>query len=198
MQHISITPGAIIGWTRRGPIRIQAGGSENAPEITPTAEGTPTDPAAPPAQETETDWKAEARKWEKRAKDNSTAAEQLEKYKAASMSEQEKAIEKARKEGESTATIAAAKRLARAEFKAAIAAKGLDLGDALELIDTAKFVDDKGEVDEDAIKKAVTRLAKIAAAKAPPGQSGGDFTGSGGTPQGRPASIHEAFARKQT
>jgi hypothetical protein len=44
--------------------------SEAAPEPTPTP--TP----APPAQET-TDWKAEARKWEERAKGNKTALDEL-------------------------------------------------------------------------------------------------------------------------
>ena len=38
-----------------------------------------------------TDWKAEARKWEKRAKGNQSAAEELEKLKAAQMTELEKA-----------------------------------------------------------------------------------------------------------
>lgn len=196
MQHLSTTPGAIIGWTRRGPIRIQAGGSENAPEAeTKPAEGVPTDPAAPPAQET--DWKAEARKWEQRAKANSGAVEELDKVKKASMSEAEKAIAKAKAEGLAEAAVTYGKRLAAAEFKAAIAAKGLDLGEALDLIDIVKFVNDKGDVDEDAIKKAVTRLAKIASKT--PGQSGGDFAGgTGQNGAGRPTSIREAYARKQT
>lgn len=39
----------------------------------------------------ETDWKAQSRKWEERAKANKEAAEELEKLKEAQMSEQEKA-----------------------------------------------------------------------------------------------------------
>lgn len=53
-------------------------------------------------QSTEPDWKAKyeemrqhSREWEKKAKDNQTAAEELEKLKAAQMSEQEKAIARA-------------------------------------------------------------------------------------------------------
>lgn len=42
-------------------------------------------------QEHVTDWKAEARKWEKRAKGNQSAAEELERLKASQMTELEKA-----------------------------------------------------------------------------------------------------------
>ncbi|MFI7532586.1 hypothetical protein [Streptosporangium sp. NPDC049376] len=195
MHYLPNTPGAIIGWTRRGPIRVQAGGSETVPEPAPT-DPAPTDPAPQPAQET--DWKVEARKWEKRAKENSSAAEELDKVRKASMTEIEKAVEKARKEGESTALVTAGRKLAAAKFETALARKGLDLGDAADLIDTAKFVDDKGDVDEAAIKKAVDRLAKLAP-KAP-SSSGGDFGGGNGSTgtNERPKSIREAYARAQT
>ncbi|MBG0830521.1 hypothetical protein HS041_22425 [Planomonospora sp. ID67723] len=175
--------------------------SENTPE--PTTQGTPpteqpaAPTAAPPAQETGTDWVAEARKWEKRAKENSKAAEELEKLKTEAMSEQEKAVAAARKEGETSAIVKAGQRVARAEFKAAVAAKGLDLGEALDLIDTTKFVDDKGDVDEAEIKKAVGKLAKVAAPKAP-SSSGGDFGGGNGggqTPKGLREQIAEAEAK---
>lgn len=190
-MHLHVTtPGAIIGYRRNGqPIRLIAGGSEPTPEPQPADGGQPPEnpptgqqpPADPPAQET--DWKAEARKWETRAKANSKAAEDLEKLKAASMSEQEKAVAKARQEGENAAMVAAGRKLAEAKFETALAKKGLDLGDAAELIDTSKFVDDKGDVDEQAIKQAVAKLAKLAP-KGPPSSSGGDFGGGngGGTP----------------
>lgn len=47
--------------------------------------------------EEETDWKAESRKWEARAKKNSAAAEELEKLKLAQMSEQEQLKARAEK-----------------------------------------------------------------------------------------------------
>ena len=56
-------------------------------DTTTTTEPT-TEPQEP--QGTDTDWKAEARKWEKRAKENSDAAAELAKLKAASMSDAEK------------------------------------------------------------------------------------------------------------
>jgi hypothetical protein len=49
--------------------------SEAAPEPTPTPAPTPTPTPAPPAQEP--DWKAEARKWEQRSKENKTALDDL-------------------------------------------------------------------------------------------------------------------------
>jgi hypothetical protein len=62
------------------------------------------EPAAPPAQETppetapeveETDWKAEARKWEQRAKENKSAADRLAELEDANKSEIQKASDKA-------------------------------------------------------------------------------------------------------
>ena len=47
------------------------------------------------SHETETDWKAESRKWEARAKKNSKAAEELERLKEAQLSELERANKRA-------------------------------------------------------------------------------------------------------
>lgn len=60
--------------------------TETAP--TPNVTATPQAPAAP-AQE-QTDWKAEARKWEDRAKENKTAAEKLAALEEASKTEEQK------------------------------------------------------------------------------------------------------------
>src|SRR6188768_4008774 len=65
-----------------------------APESTPTAVAAPApaatpEPPAVPAQET-TDWKSEARKWEDRAKENKSAAEELASIKEAQKTEQQK------------------------------------------------------------------------------------------------------------
>lgn len=49
------------------------------------------------AEVTETDWKAQARKWEKRAKENNAAADELAKLKEAQMTELEKATARADK-----------------------------------------------------------------------------------------------------
>lgn len=51
----------------------------------------------PQGEEETTDWKAEARKWEKYAKQNKDAAEELEKIKTERMSETEKMLARAEK-----------------------------------------------------------------------------------------------------
>lgn len=70
---------------------------------TDPAPGQPTPPAEPHGASGEpasaaadaTDWKAMARKWEKQAKENKAAADELAKLKEASMTEQELAAKKA-------------------------------------------------------------------------------------------------------
>jgi len=126
-----------------------------------------------------TDWKAEARKWEQRAKDNKTAADDLAALKASQMSDQEKAVADAEKKGRTSAAADYGLKLAGAEFRAAVAAAHIDLGEAAELIDVARFVADDGEVNVAAIKSAVTKLSKLAPAGGP-GRSGGDFGGGSG------------------
>lgn len=124
-----------------------------------------------------TDWKAEAKKWEKRSKDNHT---ELENLRAANMSDQEKAVSDAEKAGRTAAASEYGQRLAGAEFRAAVAAAGLDLGEAAELIDVNRFIGEDGEVNVAAIKSAVTKLSKLAPARGA-GRSGGDMGGGGGS-----------------
>lgn len=61
----------------------------------------------------ETDWKAEARKWEKYAKENASARKELDALKAAQMTEQERLVKRAedaeRQLAEANATIQHAK-----------------------------------------------------------------------------------------
>lgn len=122
-----------------------------------------------------TGWKAESRKWEKRAKDNHT---ELETLRQQNMSEQEKAVSEAEKKGRTAAASEYGLKLANAEFRAAVAAAGIDLGEAAELIDVGRFVGDDGEVNVAAIKSAVTKLSKLAPKGA--GRSGGDMSGGSG------------------
>ncbi|MFP8960029.1 hypothetical protein ACLIYP_05570 [Streptomyces nanhaiensis] len=127
----------------------------------------------------EPDWKALARQWEKRAKENKGAAAELEKLREQQMTEQERAVKEAEKAGRTAAAAEYGRRLAEAEFRAATAAAGVDLGDAAEFIDVGRFVGDDGEVNTAAIKSAVTRFAKLAGPRGP-GRSGGDMGGGAG------------------
>lgn len=153
--------------------------SDNVPEPTEPTEAEPQpEPEAPKAEET--DWKAMSRKWEQQAKKNSKAAEELEKLRAAAMSEQEKAVAEAKAAGAGEAARTFGSRLAAAELKATAAAKGVDLSSIGDLIDASRFVGDDGEVDTAAIGKAVEKLAKTFTG---PKRSGGDFGGGNGAGQ---------------
>lgn len=172
------------------------------PPADPPADPQTDPPADPPAQDT-TDWKAEARKWEARAKENGKAAKELEKTRQAGMSEAEKAIADAEAKGRTAAATDYGEKLAGAELRAAAAIKGVDLTALGDLIAVSKFVGEDGEVDTDAITKAVDRLAKVSPAKQPaPPRGSGDFPGGTGAGtriteaqlnQMSPAEITKAF-----
>lgn len=106
-------------------------------------------------------WKALARKHEQRAKENATAATELEKLREASATDQEKAIAAARREAAAEAAKGFGSKLAEAQFRVA-AAGVLDsdqLDGLLEVVDLGKFVDDNGDPNIDAINAAVSRVA---------------------------------------
>lgn len=99
---------------------------------------------APPARD-ETDWKAESRKWEQRAKENSKAAERLAEIENASKTEAQRAADaqKAAEERAVAAEARATRREIALEFK-------LDAKDA-RLLDSL--------TDEDAMRSLAERLA---------------------------------------
>lgn len=142
-----------------------------------------------------TDWKAHARQWEKRAKENAKAADELEKLKASQMSDQEKAVSEAEKRGRTAAAVEHGQQLASAKFEAAAANAGVKLdADTLGLINTRQFVGKDGTVDADAIQAAVRKLAKLAPKG--PGRSGADLGGgSGDTPPSVDKQIAEAQSK---
>lgn len=132
-------------------------------------------PAAP--TEDATDWKAEARKWEQRAKDNQKAARELEQQRQASMTEAERAVAEAEARGRAAAASDFGQRLARTEFAAAAARRNADFdaARALEFVDLARFVGDDGEPDAKAITAAVERLVPEPSNR-PPSFDGGART----------------------
>ena len=71
---------------------------QTANEVEPKPEAVDEQKAEPHGEaEKQTDWKAEARKWEQRAKENKAAADELEALKQAQMTEQEKMLARAEK-----------------------------------------------------------------------------------------------------
>jgi hypothetical protein len=190
--------------------------SDDGHPSAPAAPAAPAEPAsppeAPPANVTDqnddaadkggedTDWKKTSREWEKRAKANAKAAEELEQLKASQMSEQEKAVAAAKAEGHAEAMKTTGVKLAAAELKAAAKDKGVNLADLIsaDLIKVESFVNDKGDVDSKAIEKAVAAFAKVAPAPTP-GRSGAPIPGgSGGRPNTNPTLDSAVAARYGT
>lgn len=118
-------------------------------------------------QDDGTDWKAEARKHEKRAKDNAAAAKrareleaELNQYREASQSETEKAINAARREAEQQTAAKYQRQIATAEVRAAAGGKLQDPNDAVRLIDLDEFIAQDGTVDTSGINDAIAQLVK--------------------------------------
>lgn len=132
------------------------------------SEETSTEEQPAGAETDTTDWKAEARKWEERAKKDaekaktaSNAVKELEQLKASSMTEQEKLVEQARTEARSVALAEVGGRLVDASVRVAAAGRIPDetVGVLLQGLDRSKFLDDNGEVDEKSIAVFVDGIA---------------------------------------
>jgi hypothetical protein len=95
-------------------------------------------------------------------KEAKTHQRELEKLRTASLSEQERAVAEAKTTGAQEATLAAGKRLARAEIRAASASAGFDATDLLDDLDLSRFVGDDGEPDEKAIADRVKKWSAMA------------------------------------
>lgn len=89
------------------------------------------------------------------------AEERAEALASAQMSEQEKAVEAARKEASETSSSKYRTRIITSEIKAAAGGKLADPGDAVRLLDLNQFeLDDNDELDPQALEKAIAGLLK--------------------------------------
>lgn len=168
--------------------------TEAAPEATPAQEQPENEK---PAGEQEpksddTDWKAEARKWEQRAKENKQAAAELEKQRKASMTEADRAVAEAEERGRTSAAQEYGKRLATSEIRAVAADAGADMAGVFDYLDLSRFVGEDGEPDEKAIKAFVDGLPKKESG--PPSFDGGTRTPPP-APQGMTGLIRKAAGR---
>jgi hypothetical protein len=145
--------------------------SETATEAPAQEQPTTEQPTEQQPTEDSTDWKAEARKWEQRAKENKQAAAELEKQRQASMTEAERAVAEAEQKGRTAAAQEYGKRLATAEIRAVAADAGADLAGVFDYLDLARFVGEDGEPDAKAIKAFVGGLPSKSTA--PPSFDGG-------------------------
>lgn len=139
--------------------------SETEQVATPTGEaaGLAGAEAAAPAESQETDWVAEARKWEKRAKENASKLKEAEPR----LSEYDRLVAASKTEEERAKDAAAAaqarveqltNRAVMAEVKALAASSFADPTDASAFIDPKKYVTSDGDVDTEAIKADLSDL----------------------------------------
>jgi hypothetical protein len=141
-----------------------------------------------------TDWKAEARKHEKRAKQAAARAAKFEadakKAADAAKTDQEKALDKAREEARAEATAEAQKALRKERLTAAVArhaaGKFADVDDAIRLLDVEDddIFDDDGTVQTEPLKQALGDLLEAkphlaAGTGKPQGDAGGGKGNSG-------------------
>lgn len=159
---------------RHGDLRMEM--TDPTPDPTPDQAAQPNaDQATEPADTT--DWKAEARKWEQRAKENKAAAAEVEKARKAAMSESERAVAEAEERGRMAAVASYGERLARTEFVAEAAKRnpGFDAAAVLDDLNLARYIGEDGEPDSKAITAAVGRLIPEggSAAPQPPSFDGG-------------------------
>lgn len=166
--------------------------SESSTEAAPETETPAQEPAAEQPKQPEvdeTDWKAEARKWEQRAKENNSKAQEYEKQRKAAMTEAERAIAEAEERGRTAAVTDFGKRLATAEIRATAADAGADLAGVFEYLDLTRFVDENGEPNTKAIKTFVDGLPLKEAGKRSPRPDMNQGRQTGGT-----ASTADQFA----
>lgn len=104
-------------------------------------------------------WKALAKKHEGRAKENADAARELERIKAETMTETEKAVKAAREEGRVEARRETSTKLVAAEFRVVLAGRGVDADALLEGVDMSRFLTVDGDPDGAAIGAWVERIA---------------------------------------
>jgi hypothetical protein len=153
---------------------------EPTPATEPPAQEPNADPTATPAEPPkadETDWKAEARKWEARAKENGTKAQEFDKQRKAAMTDAERAVAEAEERGRTAAATEFGQELVRERFDALAGRRNpdFDTAKALEWVDLTKFLGEDGRPNPKAIEAAVERLVP-APASAPPSFDGGTRT----------------------
>lgn len=152
---------------------------EDPPKEDPPKQDPPKeDPPKQDPPKDDTDWKAESRKWEERAKANKTAADELEELKKKGMSEQERAVDEAKNAGRAEEREKAGARVVTLAVKAAAAERRVKVDGLLKRIDHKQFLTEDGEPDDKAIAEL---LDDVAPAKGGRQDLGQGARGGGGT-----------------
>lgn len=131
-----------------------------------TGDQPPADTGTPPDTGGDTDWKAEAEKWqglarkhEERAKANAAAARERDELKRSSMTEQERAVDEARAAARTEVMAEVAETRVDDAVRAAAAGRTVDIEALLEGLDRRKFVGDDAQPDRKAITEWLDRVA---------------------------------------
>lgn len=119
--------------------------------------------------------------------------EELEKLRGQSQTDAERAVEEAEARGEKRAAVKTGQRLARSEIKAALIAAGADdPDDIMDDLDLGRFVDEDGEVDDDAVDALRVKWEKrLTPRKRGGGDVGAARKGGGANPK---RSTADSFA----
>lgn len=104
-------------------------------------------------------WKALARKHEGTAKSNAAAVKELARLKREGMSDVDKKVDEAVAAARAEERTRAGERVAKSAFLAAAKGRIDNAKDVLDDINLRRYVDEEGEVDQDAIDKLVDKLA---------------------------------------
>lgn len=136
----------------------------------PTADPDPTDPPPEPIPDEKPDdpaamaealkkANAEAKKFRLEAKAH---AAELDKLRAAAMSDQDKAVAEAKAEGRTEALREAGTRIVEATIRAGAAGRSVDVDALLEAVNPAKFLAEDGSVDTAALTAWLNKVAPAA------------------------------------
>ena len=110
-------------------------------------------------------WRQRSRQNERRAKDRDDyddLKKELEELRTEKMTEAERAVEAARKEGEEAATEKFSAKVAEASLRGALTGRGFqadEIEDKLSFIDFTKFVTSDGEVDTEMVQRYLQEMA---------------------------------------
>lgn len=160
------------------PGKSPAGGGENLgfPAETPVKEMT--------AEQQAAYWKHHSRKWQGRAEgrdDYDDVKAERDRLKAATLSDQEKAVEEAKKTAREEAVRDLGPGAVKTMLDLVLTSQGLeqeDIDSKLEFVDLTKFLTTKGEVDTDKVKNYVAGVA--------PGRSNQQWPDTGAGRRGDP------------
>lgn len=112
-------------------------------------------------------WKADARKHEKRARENAAASRELQKLQEQNQTESERLAAEAERRGYSKAKVEMSERLAAASIKTALAGLVEDPTVIVDDLNLARYIDEDGEVDESAVKTLKDKYTALLGNKQP-------------------------------